>query len=75
MVLDDKNLDLLKHLAFDRATSKQQDICMKCSYAKPNKKCKTLELCNRYGEFTIRDGVETIVKDLFDTIDDLKENK
>ena len=72
MILNNNELVKLKVLVFDTATSEQEDICYKCSYSSRNEECNLNLLCDKYGAFTIRGGVENIVRDLFDTIEDLQ---
>jgi hypothetical protein len=73
MILNNDEIENLKDLIFDKLDEKGIEICMSCSMAKPNKKCKHIKMCDRYGEFEFRDGAKLIVKDLFNTIDELRK--
>jgi hypothetical protein len=72
MVLNNDDLNNLESLIFSRCSKKEFDKCFNCSEEYP-KKCKYLNLCNRYNDILFYSGGKQVVRDLFDTINSLRQ--
>ena len=72
MILSNEDLIKLKVLVLGGTDEKDNINCMKC---KPdNLSCGLISACNRYGSFNFVNGAEKMVRDLFDTIESLKDD-
>jgi len=67
------NIDLIKLKVLMLGDTDEEDAvnCMECKPANPS--CGLIDICNRYGSFNLLGGAEDMVRDLFDTIDGLKD--
>lgn len=72
MILNNEELIKLKALIFyEEKEDDDPNQCMNCEQQLPTD-CEFIDICNRYGDFWFKDGAEAMVKDLFDTIEDMK---
>ena len=71
MILNNTNLIELKILVLDETDEEDKMNCMDCKPNNPN--CNLIDMCNRYGQFSFTGGAKNIVRDLFDTIESLKD--
>ena len=71
MILNNEELIKLKVLILGQLDEEDNDNCMKCTPEIPC--CGLISVCNRYGSFNFVDGAEDLVRDLFDTIESLKD--
>jgi hypothetical protein len=73
MILNNMDLTKLKVLVLEEMNEEDLKKCMGCKSDNPNSSCNLINLCNRYGSFSFVGGAEDMVKDLFDTIESLKD--
>lgn len=73
MILNNEELIKLKVLIFGQLDEEDNNSCMECTTENPSCNCNLIGICNRYGSFNFIDGAEDMVKDLFDTIESLKD--
>lgn len=74
MILNNEELVKLKTLIFyDPDDEEEYNNCVKCTVENPSCNCNLISICNKYGSFNFVGGAEDIVKDLFDTIESLKD--
>ena len=71
MILSNEELIKLKVLILADLDEEDSDNCMKCTPEKPC--CGLISACNKYGSFNFVGGAKNMVKDLFDTIEHLKD--
>jgi len=67
------NIDLIKLKVLMLGGTDEEDAvnCMECKPANPS--CGLIDMCNKYGSFNLLGGAEDMVRDLFDTIESLKD--
>jgi len=71
MILSNEELIKLKVLILADLDEEDNYDCMKCTLENPC--CGLISICNRYGSFYFFDGAKDMVRDLFDTIESLKD--
>lgn len=74
MILNNEELIKLKVLILGDLDEEDNDNCMECTPENPSCNCNLISVCNRYGSFNLIGGAEEMVKDLFDTIESLKDD-
>jgi len=72
MILNNEELIKLKVLILGQLDEEDNDNCMKCTPEIPC--CGLISACNRYGSFNLLGGANDMVRDLFDTIESLKDD-
>ena len=72
MILSNEELIKLKVLILGQLDEEYNDNCMECTPKNPC--CNLISACNKYGSFNFVDGAMEMVRDLFDTIESLKDD-
>jgi len=75
MILTNEELIKLKVLIFYDSDEKNNNNCMECTQENPSRNCNLISVCDKYGSFNFVGGAEDMVKDLFDTIENLLERR
>jgi len=73
MILNNEELIKLKVLILGQLDEDDDDNCMECTTENPSCNCNLISVCNKYGSFNFIGGAEDMVRDLFDTIEGLKD--
>jgi len=71
MILSNEELIKLEVLILGPIDEEDNNNCMKCTLKNPC--CGLIDVCNKYGLFNLIGGANDMVRDLFDTIDNLKD--
>ena len=71
MILNNEEFIKLKVLILGVLDEEDNDNCMKCT--PENTCCSLISACNKYGSFNLIGGANDMVRDLFDTIEDMKD--
>jgi len=71
MILSNEELIKLKVLILGSLDEEDENNCMKCTPETPC--CGLISVCNRYGSFNLIGGAKEMIRDLFDTIEHLKD--
>jgi len=72
MILSNEELIKLKVLILGALDEEDNNNCMKCTPKAPC--CGLISACNRYDSFNFIGGANDMVMDLFDTIENLKDD-
>ena len=77
MIIDLNEFDKLKKFIFEENVNERHpyftEYCYECEHPEENNKCEYQKMCLRYPTISNREDYYNLVKDLFDTIEGLKD--
>ena len=81
MIINLKDIKKLRKFILDKPTEEEIDICNNCDIDNRNNndisniQCKDKDICFKYTPILIEDKMNVLLTDLFDTLENLINNK